>query len=117
MPVVLNDDTLMIVDRPAMPPGHCIASLSDVDPKGFIDTGMTPALIDPRIYVSVSWIESIARKMGMDYVDSASDERVVELERELAEAEKYLQAVDVMESAGFVARKRPGRKPKDPVDK
>lgn len=105
-------DGIMIVDRPAMPPGHCIASLSDVDPKGFIDTGMTPALIDPRVYISISWVESIARKMGMDYVESAGDERIAELELELKEAEKQLTAIDVIESAGFVKRKRQGRKPK-----
>ena len=105
-------DGIMVVERPAFPPGHCIASLSDVDPKGFIDTGLTPALIDPRVYISISWIESIAMKMGMSYVESAGGERVAELERELAEAEKQLQAIDVIESAGFVKRKRQGRKPK-----
>jgi hypothetical protein len=54
----------------------------------------------------------MARKMGMDYVESAGDERIAELELELKEAEKQLTAIDVIESAGFVKRKRQGRKPK-----
>jgi len=43
--------------------------------------------------------------------------RVEELELELAEADKRIEAIDVMESAGFTARKRPGRKPAKPKAK
>jgi hypothetical protein len=109
MAVVPKDDSLVVVERCEMPPGHCIATMSDSDPKGFVDTLLTPALVDPRVYLSVSYIEEAARKLGMEYADEGNGARIEELEAELAEAERQLRAIDVMESAGFVARKKPGR--------
>jgi hypothetical protein len=121
MAVVPRDDSLVVVERCEMPPGHCIATMADQDPKGFVDTLLTPALVDPRVYLSVSWIEECARKLGMEYEDdrkaAALEARVEELELELAEADKRIEAIDVMESAGFTARKRPGRKPAKPKAK
>lgn len=103
-------DELRIVDGPELPPGHCIATLRTEDKKGFVDTLLTPAVIDPRVYLSVSYIEDVARGLGMEYPKGQRDDDVEDLKRQLAEAEKALEAVDVMESAGFVARKKPGRK-------
>lgn len=115
MAVVPRDDSLVVVERCEMPPGHCIATMADTDPKGFVDTLLTPALVDPRVYLSVSWIEECARKLGMEYASesesAALEARVEQLEAELADADKRLEAIDVMESAGFTARKKPGRKP------
>lgn len=110
MAIVPKDDSLVIVDRCEMPPGHCIATMSHDDPKGFVDTLLTPALVDPRVYLSVSYIEEMARKLGMEYPPSQEQvDEVLELKEQLKEAERQLQAIDVMESAGFVARKKPGR--------
>ena len=67
MAVVPKDDSLVIVDRCEMPPGQCIATMSHDDPKGFVDTLLTPAVVDPRVYLSVSYIEELARKLGMAY--------------------------------------------------
>ena len=121
MAVVPKDDSLVIVDRCEMPPGQCIATMSHDDPKGFVDTLLTPAVVDPRVYLSVSYIEEVARKLGMAYDNESKAKglkaRVEELELELAEADKRLEAIDVMESAGFTARKRPGRKPAKPKAK
>ena len=115
MAVVPKDDSLVVVDRCEMPPGQCIATMSHDDPKGFVDTLLTPAVVDPRVYLSVSYVEEIARKLGMEYADEAKaaalEARVEQLEAELVEADKRIEAIDVMESAGFTARKRPGRKP------
>lgn len=98
-------DELRIIDRPELPPGHCIATMRSEDPRGFIDTLLTPAVIDPRVYLSVSYIEELARALGMEYPEGKSED-VDDLKRQLEDAEKALAAIDVMESAGFVARKK-----------
>lgn len=108
-----------IVVRPELPPGFCIASLASEDPKGFIDTLLAPALpLDPRIYVSVSWVEEMAAKLGWLSPDEAGELRaecdalggqVLDLEDELARADAALDAIDVIESRDFRARKKPGR--------
>lgn len=110
-------DDLRIVDRPELPPGHCIATMRDEDKKGFVDTLLTPPVIDPRIYLSVSYIEEVARSLGMEYPKVEQSEEVEDLKRQLEDAEKALQAVDVIESAGFVARKKAGRPKKAPAKK
>lgn len=111
MTVVADTDKMLIVERPEMHPGHCMATLTSEDPKGFIDTTLVPAVIDPRVYISVSWVEETARKLGMEYPTDNNDAvRVRELEEQLLEADRQLQAIDVMESAGFVARKKATRK-------
>ena len=104
----VSTDKLLIVDSPAMQPGFCMATLSHEDPKGFVDTLNIPAVIDPRVYISVSWIEETARKLGMDYPpeDGGVQKRVEDLEEQLREADKQLYAIDMMESAGYVARKK-----------
>lgn len=107
------EDTITIVERPDMHPGQCIASMITEDSKGFIDTLLTPAVVDPRVYLSVSYVMDAARKLGMTMEPQADDrdERIAELEAQVEELERQLDAIDVMESAGFTARKRPGRKP------
>lgn len=104
----VSTDKLMIVERPELQPGFCMATLSHEDPKGFVDTMNIPAVIDPRVYISVSWIEETARKLGMEFPpeDGGSAQRIADLEDQLREADKALYAIDVMESAGFVARKK-----------
>lgn len=110
MTVTLNDK-LHIVERPELQPGYCMATMSDRDPKGFIDTMNTPSCFDPRVYISVSWVEEAARKLGMEYPkgDPAA-KRVAELEEQLREADAQLRAIDVIESAGFTARKKAAAK-------
>lgn len=112
MSITLNDK-LHIVERPEMQPGYCMASLADRDPKGFIDTMNTPSCFDPRVYISVSWVEEAARKLGMEYPkgDPAA-KRVEELEEQLREADAQLRAIEVIESAGFTAKKKAAAKKK-----
>ena len=98
-------DELRIVDGPELPPGYCIATMRTEDRKGFVDTLLTPAVIDPLVYLSVSYIEEVARALGMEYPEGKTED-VDDLKRQLEEAEKALQAIDVMESAGFTARKK-----------
>ncbi len=107
-----------IVERPWLAPGHCIASLKSEDDKGFIDTQLTPAVVDPRIYLSVSFVEECARNLGMvdgsTFADLAERERalmdeVQTLEERVAELEQKFAAIDLLESQGFTARKKLGR--------
>ena len=111
-------DELRIVDGPEFPPGHCIATMRTEDRKGFVDTLLTPPVVDPRVYLSVTYIEAVARSLGMEYPEGErKDDDVEELKRQLDEAEKALQAIDVMESAGFTARKKRVPAKKTPAKK
>lgn len=113
MPVTADTDKLIIVERPEMQPGFCAATLHHEDPKGFVDTLNTPACIDPRIYISVSWVEETARKLGMEYTDAGDARRVKELEEQLREADKALSAFEVIEAGGYVKKpavKKPAAK-------
>jgi hypothetical protein len=115
-------EPLNIIPRPVLPPGQCIASLISEDPKGFIDTFLTPSLDgDHRIIVSVSWIEECARKLGWLDPDDAGGLRaeidglqgqVADLERELDEASKFEEAVHVLKRHGLNPQRKPGRPPK-----
>jgi hypothetical protein len=83
-----------IVERPIHAPGQCIATLTNEDPLGFIDTGLTPSVIEPRVYISVSWIGEMASKLGMVegiLLDDAN-RRIATLERELAESHHLVEA-------------------------
>lgn len=113
-----------IVARPTFPPGQCIASLMSEDPKGFVDTGLTPSLTDDaRIIVAVSWIEECAHKLGWKGPDEVAElekelmlreDSLLELEDELSRADAALDAIDVIESRDFRTRKKAGR-PKKPA--
>jgi len=95
--------------------------------KGYIDTGseMLPSPFDQHVYVSVVAVEDMARIIGWSppaemrqaQIDVAErNARVEQLEAELSDAHKALDAVDVMESAGFVKRKKLGRPRKEEVE-
>lgn len=111
-----------IVPYPDMPPGQCIASLRSDDPEGFIDTRLTPSLDgDHRIYVSVGWVKEMAGKLGMRSREEYEalerevellEQRVFEVEDELAQVDAVVDAIDVIESRDFRARRKPGRKPR-----
>jgi hypothetical protein len=92
------------------------------DPKGFIDTHVSLIGIDPPVRVSYEGVKQLALKFGFvegEEHHSLREEltdRIHELETELAEtqaelqrADGYLEAIDVLESANFRARHKPGR--------
>lgn len=105
------DTGLNIVDRPTMVPGQCAASLLDEDPNGFIDTFNTPPFVDPRIYISVSWVLETGRKLGLvdaaEVADLAAENE--SLREQLEEATKTLNAVGALEARGFKRVGKPGR--------
>lgn len=100
-----------VVARPEMSPGHCLLSLKSEDPEGFIDTGLSPACVDPRVYASVSVIKEWATKLGM--VDSAAIDRlerqITDLQAQLAEADDELNAIHILKARGYTAARKPGR--------
>jgi hypothetical protein len=111
--------SLNIIPRPEFPPGQCIASCQSEDPKGFVDTLLTPSLDgDHRVIVSVSWIEECARKLGFLSPDEAGELRATidaldsekaALERELEQADEIVGAVYTLKNNGFAQGKKPGR--------
>jgi hypothetical protein len=114
--VISPVDGLVIVEKPTMPPGHCVASLTDEDREGFIDTLMTKTMIEERVYVSVSWIKEMASKLGMVDPDGTTDldalhREVHDLREENKALNRQFSAIDVLESGGFQTRKRKGRPP------
>jgi hypothetical protein len=83
-----------IVERCELPPGFCMATLTSQDTKGFIDTGNTPAAVDPRVYISVTWVQQMASEMGMVNGEELNQAKtkIKELEHQLKEADKLLEA-------------------------
>ena len=115
------DTDLRIIERPVLPPGRCVVSLSDEDPQGFIDTGLTLPELDPRVIVSVTWVKTTAKKLGLVEPDGDAPADLLarrnrELEEENQALNKQLEAIDMLEGAGFTARKRRGRPPKKEED-
>lgn len=106
-------NSLNIVSRPSQAPGYCLATLSSEDREGFIDTGHDPAVVDPRVYISISWIREMAGKLGM--VDQEELENLVRensrLSDELREADKLVEAAEYTFShMGTKMRQKPGPK-------
>jgi hypothetical protein len=107
------------VDRPIFEPHRCLVLGKGDDPVGWIDCGNLPShKPDPRSYVSHGGALTAARLFGYDIPQLVQDsERKTQLEAELAqvqaklaELEAEFAAIDMLASAGFVARKKPGRK-------
>lgn len=101
-------------------PHHCavIPHLGANHPDGYIDSGNEITAIDPHIYVSVVAVREMARVIGDPSREEHADAlaRIERLEQELeatknalAEADRLVEAIDVIESRDFRARKKPGR--------
>jgi hypothetical protein len=86
-------------------------SMKSEDPDGFIDTGLTPAVVDPRVYASVSVVREWARKLGMvdGSIVEGLERRVADLEAQLAEADNELNAIHILKARGYTPAKKPGR--------
>ena len=91
--------------------------------QGFIDTGTILNGWDPHVYVSVEAVQEMGRMIGWQPVHMGNTSalhdkaaklqvRVEALEAENAALQAKVDAIDVFESAGFTARRKPGRPPK-----
>lgn len=107
-------DDLMIVERPSLPPAQCAFSLATEDPQGFIDSRLSMAGTDFRVIASVTWVKTTAKKLGLIEPDGDTDKDQVfrenqRLREENEQLNRELEAIDVIESRGFTARKKAGR--------
>lgn len=64
---------MIVVDRPSIAPGHCIVNLSAEDPGGFIDTLLSPAVLEPRVYVSRQAVIDMGRLFGLPTLEEHED--------------------------------------------
>jgi hypothetical protein len=115
---------MTLVPRPAHPPHRCSFTLRDTDPEGFIQ-GQVLSGWDPSAAISASYLRQEARALGMfdaathqnalDEIEDLKDQlATVTAERDQLHAK--FEAIDVLASAGFQARKKPGR-PVNPIMK
>lgn len=108
---------MFIVDRPLIQPGMCVISGKTTSEAGFIDLG--PYFYpDPHLYLEVDATIDLARNLlGMvsqaEYaeLEAKLDKAESDLERaqaEVVEAQRYLDAIDILESKDFRSRRKPG---------
>ncbi len=114
---------MRFVDGPGLEPHRCAVTFrgKSEEQGRWIDTGMTLPGYDPHVYLSETAAGSIAAFAGWtspddrEALDATVDQLLREkadLELQLREADRRLDAIDVFESAGFRARKKTGRPPK-----
>jgi hypothetical protein len=113
-----------IVEKLAWSPHKCavIPFLGEASGHRFIDTGIELEGFENRVYVSEPAVKDMGKMLGFPSLEEHEElkSRVEELERELAltrdqleDADSRLDAIDLLESANFTARKKPGRPRKE----
>lgn len=116
---------MQLVDRPTVPPGHCIVNLSHEDHGGYVDIGPRQ-LVDPRVYVSRQAVIDMGRLFRFPTPEEHEEavaaiesltKKAEHLAQELAEADKYAEAAEYTLKATFgddtKIRQKPGRKVKN----
>jgi hypothetical protein len=112
------------VAKALMAPHTCAVNphLGSEPVKGLWDSGFDlpgPGMNLHRVYIAVSTVEDLARRDGWLSPSEAQELRqhvaslvreTGDLRAEAASAQAKLDAIDVIESVGFRARKKPGRK-------
>lgn len=105
------------VSRVDQPPNRCGFTLRADDPEGYF-LGEVLSGWDQKAAVSVSYTRSLARELGYVHPDEHQSvvdahagliEQVYALTEEKAALEARFDAIDLLASAGFQARKKPGR--------
>jgi hypothetical protein len=109
------------VPRPLFEPHHCSFTLRSEDPDGFFQGRNLTGPADVAL-ISVSRVRTYAESLGFVHPDdhemvvvqlAASVLDVMELKADVERLQGQLDAIDVLTSAGFTARKKVGR-PKSP---
>jgi hypothetical protein len=107
------------------PPNCCSFTLRADDPEGFF-LGEILSGWDSKAAISVRFARALARELG--YVHPDDHQRVLdeladhkaecaELADQVEALNDRFEAIDVLASAGFQARKKPGRKPGEAREK
>lgn len=105
------------VPRLDQPPHRCGFTLRGEDPEGFY-VGEVLSGWDPTAAISISYARSLARELGYIHPDEHQSvvdaharaiEDIFRLTEEKQALEARFDAIDVLASAGFQARKKPGR--------
>lgn len=108
-----------------LPPGSPACAIipgRQKDDRGFIDTGRVLVGFDQPVRCSYEGVKQMALKFGFvegevhEALREELTDRIHELETQLADLEEenrhldgYVDAIDVLESANFRARHKPGR--------
>lgn len=118
----MSDSDYKLVEKATLFPSICAISGSHVGP--FLDLRRNMGdHCEPgaRWYIRELYAEEIGKAIGMlpkaqaeekDMILQLQADRIRELEAELEEAQRENAAIDILESKGFTARKKPGRPPK-----
>jgi hypothetical protein len=111
-------------------PSRCavLPQIGGNHPRGYIDTQgeFVSSGKDQHVYVSVVAVEEMARKLGWHSPETVDElertlegykHRVAQLEAEVEDLNKDFDAIEQLQSRGYTARKKPGRKPttKEPL--
>jgi hypothetical protein len=118
---------MKVVDKATDQPGQCTLT-ADFDGP-FVDTefwiNCERVGINPHVYIHVPVAEQIGRTVGMvpeSVLHSCEKEledqrqRVIDLEAELNESSRVLDAVDTLKRNGYESKRRPGRPRKELID-
>lgn len=109
---------MQLVPKPAHRPHVCALTLRGDDPEGFFTTNTEIRELDPVAYVSVAAVRMMADRLGYLHPDEAEgiaqaleqrEHRVQQLEQEVQELNRDFEAIDLLESRGYSARKKAGR--------
>lgn len=115
---------MRLVPTADIKPGRCavLPQVGGQHPEGYIDTGSEmlgggDGRFDQHVYVSVVAARELAGVIGwidpstLEVLVAEQAQRIAALDAELTEANRQLDAIDALESAGYRSRKKPGRKP------
>ena len=117
--------------QPPYPPHRCAVFTyrNGTDPETrFIDTGVDFEVGAgfERLYLSEAAVKDMSREFGHPSADehatalaenAALKARLEDLEADMKEYDRRFQAIDILESADFRARRKAGRPPKQPTQK
>jgi hypothetical protein len=112
------------IERPMWEPHHCCFTLKHEDPEGFYP-GQFINGRDPRAVIAVSHVRTLARDLGYVHPDEHQavleqkaelEDQINAMQSEMDHMHRQVEAIDLLQSAGYVARKKPGRPPKQPEE-
>lgn len=114
---------MRFVERAVARPNRCVVfpQLGSEHPKGYIDSGNELTCIDPHAYVSVEAVEQMGQLIGIPtkaewtlaLAEREEMQRTIEeLQAELAECNRELDAISTLRARGYQPERRRGRPPK-----